>query len=193
MGGMDKKRLIRELQDLRHDIKEDAERKLIAVDLLINHLNQSDDEGVQESLLSGLGFSGKPQPSTTSAHPQSVSTPRAYGNGDYSSSDRQAEKIRLTQEVRKAVREIEGTFNKQDIIARLTAKYPRADINPTGVTNALARMVKRGEGIELVEEGYGSEPNTYRVLPDHDLGREGPANDGSTWSEEDDEEDSMRD
>lgn len=84
------------------------------------------------------------------------------------SSNGRSEKIRVTQEVRNAVQEFEGEFTQQDVVARIKNKYPFAEVRPPTVSSTLWRMADSGK-IEKVREGYGSEPNVYRRIPDHDL------------------------
>jgi hypothetical protein len=84
------------------------------------------------------------------------------------SSNGHSKKISITQEVREAVREYEGEFKTQDIVKIIKAKHPETEISPTPVSTALGRMVRRDEGIRVVREGEGWEPNIYERVVSND-------------------------
>lgn len=77
-------------------------------------------------------------------------------------------KIRLTKELRNLLPQIEGRFQPPDVTRWLQEKFPYADIRHQSVSGAVWRMADRGEGIRKVEDGYGSEPNTYEKIPQDD-------------------------
>lgn len=143
--------MARELQELRHDIKADAERKLAAVDLLLKHLDQGDDGESQESLLSHL----------VSGVSQSSPAPRAYGGGESSSLNGGPGTINVAQEVREAIDQIKGSFKQQDISHIITMKYPNVEIRGATVSNTIGRLMKRGY-IRRVRKSHGSLPSIYR-------------------------------
>lgn len=80
-------------------------------------------------------------------------------------------RIRITQEIRKAIAAIEGTFSQQDLTDMIEGKYPGLEINRGSVSNAISRIVERGERIdgyriELAQKGSGSAPHLYRKVKD---------------------------
>lgn len=148
---MDKQRLISELEELQLDIKADAERKLLAVGVLLNHLKQGDEQSGQESLLSDYLSSGMTTP-----------PPRAYGDGEPHSANGNSETINLAQEVREAIHETSSnTFTQRMVTRTIERKHPRATIRAATVSNTIARLVKNGY-VKRVRRGQGSQLSLYR-------------------------------
>lgn len=144
-------KVIQELNKARREIA----AELAAIDATLEILKKRVAGDGQAPLLSEAQSSEAVQPSITPTQEDEGPT----------SNGRPVRKIKLTQEVRKAIQEVEEPFTQQDITRRITEKYPDASVSPPVVSNALARMVKREEGIELIASGYGSEPNVYRRVP----------------------------
>ncbi len=98
---------------------------------------------------------------------------------------RRSQKIRITQEIRKAVQAFEGEFTQNDVVRRIRDEYPFAEVRPQTVSSTLWRMANREGTIEKVREGYGSQPNTYRKISDDGPAQEGFPNEDRTSDEED--------
>ncbi len=138
-------------------IRAKAEETLKAI-ALVRKLR---DESGQEILFPELEAPGM---ATGIAAKTVVRAPRAYGGGEAVPINGQAEKFNLTQAVREVVQQLPHCrFQQPDITRKVKEKYPNAKVRPAAVTTALARMAERGEGIELVVRGHGSEPNTYET------------------------------
>lgn len=164
--------MIRELRGKREELQ--AERKVIdaklaAINTVID-IFEGKGGGINQEALTSETSGDELQMSEiiessppTKPKRRSLTPPESEG----SSANGHSEKIAITQEVREAVQELEGEFKTQDVVERIKAKYPWAEIKPTPVSTALGRMVKRKEGIRVVREGEGWEPNIYeRYLPD---------------------------
>ncbi len=75
------------------------------------------------------------------------------------------EKIRITEEVRNALDELDGNFTQQSVTSLVASRNPHAEVKPVAVSSVLARMTKR-KTIKVVRKGYGSAPNIYRKSDD---------------------------
>ena len=113
--------------------------------------------------------------------------------------DARSQRVRITQEVRNAIEEIEGEFTQQTISELIERKYPGLDVHRGSVSNAISRIMERderigGRRIVLVEEGFGSTPNVYAKVGDGVMPTAPPrgedAGDGDA-SEDGDTEDHM--
>lgn len=160
------------IRELRNKIVElQAERtaidaKVAAISTVID-LFEAKEEMENREALTPATLGNKPQMSKT---PESSSPTQPEGKslslseGEVSTANGHPEKISITQEVREVVQELEGRFKSQDVVQRIKAKYPWAEVPPTPVSTALGRMVKRGESIRVAKEGEGWEPNIYEKV-----------------------------
>ena len=167
--------MIQELKRKREELQ--AERtaidaKLEAVDTVIGMFGGRDNERRQETSIS----------ETSGNELQVEETLEPSSGSNESSVNGHSEKIAFAQEVREAVQKLEGEFKTQDIVQIIKAKYPRAEVNPTPVSTALGRMVKRKEGIRVAKEGEGWEPNIYERISDDNAGRENSVTEGNPMS-----------
>lgn len=101
-----------------------------------------------------------------------------------------SKKIRITQEIRRAIQEFQGEFTQHDVVEWIKDKHPSIQVRSATVSSALWRMAKQG-AIEKVQEGYGSDPNTYRRASHDSVVQEGfpdeehTSDEGSNVSERD--------
>ncbi|MGF1472139.1 MAG: hypothetical protein ACFB50_10415 [Rubrobacteraceae bacterium] len=140
--------------ELKRKIRARAEKELEALDIVWTLINKSDEEHNEERLFSEFRDSHISRSSAVSSS-REPSPEKADGH---------SRRIRITEEVREALSKIRGEFTKQDVLDLIAEKHPNTEVHGGSVSNALARMVKREEGVEVVEEGYGSAPNIYRKI-----------------------------
>lgn len=155
--------MIRELRRKREELqaeRAEIDQKLTAINTVID-MFEGNGEGVkQETLPSEVPVN---EVQTSESPKPSLGIAESSVNGH-------PQKIAITEEVRKAVQEFDGRFTTQDVVQRIRAKYPQAEVKPTPVSTALGRMVRRKESIRVVREGEAWEPNIYeRFAPDPTL------------------------
>ena len=73
------------------------------------------------------------------------------------------ERFILREQVQQVIREFRGgRFAQRDVTRRLIEKFPDRDVSANSVSNALAKLSKRGE-IKIVKPSHGgSDPALYR-------------------------------
>lgn len=73
------------------------------------------------------------------------------------------ERFILREQVQQVIREFQGgRFAQRDVTRRLIEKFPDRDVSANSVSNALAKLSKRGE-IKIVKPSHGgSDPALYR-------------------------------
>lgn len=165
--------MIQELRRKRDELQAERasiDEKAAAITTVIDMFEGKGERGGQEALTSGTSGNelqmSEILESSSPTKPESRSSTSSESEG--ASADGHPEKLSIAQEVRKAVLEFEGQFKTQDVVQRIQAKHPWAEVTPTPVSTALGRMVKRKEGIRVVREGEAWEPNIYeRYLRDN--------------------------
>lgn len=138
-----------EYTDARRKILEEAQATLEALDRVYAYLKEDGNKGPEVAKLPGVESLAVDQSSLLPFEGEQAHTMRNGG-----------EKIRITDEVRSALEEIEGNFTQQSVTALIASKNPHAEVKPAAVANVLARMAKR-KSIKVVRKGYGSAPNVY--------------------------------
>ncbi len=179
LASMSETMMIRELRSKRVELQ--AERaaidaKVAAITTVIDMFEGKEEIRNQEASIPETS-GNKPQISKT---PESSSPIKPKGRSlpvsesEESAANGQPKKIAITREVREVVQEFEGQFKSQDVVQRIKAKYPWAEVPPTPVSTALGRMVKREEGIRVAKEGEGWEPNIYERVSRDNSAQENP-------------------
>jgi hypothetical protein len=160
----------REYERLKRKIQAEADEKLRALDIVWSLLNDGAEKKSGASPLES--FSGTSQFSSIDASIE------AGKNGH------PRKRMRVTQEVKRAIPEAENTFDHQDISAIIERRNPGVEVHRGSVSNVLSRLAEREEEVdgyrlELIERGGGSVPNIYKRIkvvqesPDRETGDDG--------------------
>lgn len=146
----------REYERLKRKIQAEADEKLRALDIVWSLLNDGAEKKLGASPLEPVSIA-------TSQTSSINATTDADTNGH------PRKRMRVTQEVKRAIPEAEDTFDHQDISAIIERKNPGVEVHRGSVSNVLSRLVEREEQVngyllELLERGGGSVPNVYRKV-----------------------------
>lgn len=139
----------------RRKILEEAQATLEALDRVYTYLKEDNGKDADSANLPGIDSLAVGQ---SRLLPLEDERAHVVSNGG-------SEKIRITEEVRNALDELDGNFTQQSITSLVASRNPHAEVKPAAVSSVLARMTKR-RTIKVVRKGYGSAPNIYRKSDD---------------------------
>jgi hypothetical protein len=134
----------------RRKILEEAQATLDALDRVYAYLKEDGDKATDAANLPRVDSLAAGQSPLLLLEGEQAQTVR---NGD-------TEKIRITEEVRSALEDIDGNFTQQSVTALVASRNPHAEVKPSAVASVLGRMTKR-KSVKVVRKGYGSAPNVY--------------------------------
>jgi F0F1-type ATP synthase membrane subunit b/b' len=170
--GNTQEELERKFVDARRKIRAEAEEKLRALDIAWSLISDGPPPyHNDEPIVFGPHSSMTKERSSTSSRTEGRS-----------------KRVRITQEVKKAIGQVDGEFSQQDLSEIIESKYPGTEIHRGSVSNAISRIVTRGDiidgyRVELAEEGAGSDPNVYKKVEVAPV-QEEPADESSSNDDE---------